>query len=599
MAQRRIDKKGNGDGTEQLRLLSLKSSYMSIDFKNMQILARGDERKVIRRPFFSLYIGGLLIYLPLILQRLTNDMDGMWDQDDHMTGAAELRMGRWFWPILDKLRGNVSLDPMPAVVAIALFAAGILAVLALFGLRGSSRRERFCTWVIGMLILASPTVLCQLSYSHMSINDAFSFLLAVLAVWVVREPLQNAETVQASVQDAGMLRRPLQNGSGVCRQQGFHCRRYRGILVSALLTAVMMGCYQATLGVLCVTALFYFLQLLVKGTRKGALSFAGRMLVSVVLGAALYEGFLYACLAVTGETLSDYNGGNAVTIGGILRGLPENLRHAYTAFVFYFGGEGYHFNLLQGHRWFLAVYLLPVVILARLVWRLWREKGAASALLAALAIVWIPIFANSFFLLVYSDTMMQMTMGMAMVLPLTLCLGLSDAQKVLCLCRKAGKGLGRFNRCEVAGGGVVIFLLLYGMLGQTVTDQYAMYVGRRFTATLAEQVLNRFTAAGADYTENVVLVYGTPKNSPLFLATDLYNRANSYAQYGSWAPDAEGNRLCWGHFLEQQLRVRVNYAEGDTLETIYNSQEVAAMPVYPAAGSTANVWGVTVVKVSE
>lgn len=43
----------------------------------------------------------------------------------------------------------------------------------------------------------------------------------------------------------------------------------------------------------------------------------------------------------------------------------------------------------------------------------------------------------------------------------------------------------------------------------------------------------------------------------------------------------------------------MNYAEGDTLETIYNSPEVAAMPVYPVSGSMANVWGVTVVIMSE
>ncbi len=552
---------------------------MRLAIERMRMLAKQDAGRGIRRRFLSLYIGGLLIYLPLILQRLTNDMDGMWDQDDHMTGAAELRMGRWFWPILDKLRGNVSLDPLPAVVALALFAAGICLLLALLGLRGSSGKERLFAAVIGMLILASPTVLCQLSYSHMSINDAFSFVLAVLAVWMVRESVQGAN-------NTGGLRTWVDR-SGV------------RIVVSALLTAVMMGCYQATLGVLCVTALFYFLRLLDKGTLKQALSFAGRMLVSIVLGAALYEAFLQLFLGVTGETLSDYNGGNAVTIGGMLQGLPENLRHTYTAFAFYFSQEGYHFNLLQSHRWFIVVYLLPIAILAGLVYRLWRKKGAAAAALAILAIVWIPVFANSFFLLVYSDTMMQMTMGMAMVVPLTLCLGCADGRE-RCCCRTAdGAGQGHCRRGIMAGVGIVIFLLLYGMVGQTVTDQYAMYVGRRFTTTLAEQVLNRFTAAGADYTENVVLVYGTPKESPLFTATDLYNRANSYAQYGSWATGTEGNRLCWGHFLEQQLRVKVNYAEGDTLETIYNSPEVAAMPVYPAAGSTANVWGVTVVKVSE
>ncbi len=111
--------------------------------------------------------------------------------------------------------------------------------------------------------------------------------------------------------------------------------------------------------------------------------------------------------------------------------------------------------------------------------------------------------------------------------------------------------------------------------------------------------MDQWTVTGTDYTENVIMVAGTPKRSPLFGVSGLYNRANSYAQYGSFAPTAEGNRLCWSHFFEQQLRVNVNYAEGDTLETIYNSPEVAAMPVYPAAGSTANVWGVTVVKVSE
>ena len=116
---------------------------------------------------------------------------------------------------------------------------------------------------------------------------------------------------------------------------------------------------------------------------------------------------------------------------------------------------------------------------------------------------------------------------------------------------------------------------------------------------IRDRVMDCWALSGIDYTENVVLVYGTPEKSPLFSKTDLYDRANSYAQYGRFAPTSEGNRLCWSHFFEQQLRVNVNYAEGDTLETIYHSPEAAAMPVYPAAGSVANVWGVTVVKVSE
>ena len=66
-----------------------------------------------QREFIILYIYALLLYSPLIVLRLTNSMDGMWDQDDHAAGAAELRIGRWFWPYLDRLRMNVSLDPLP------------------------------------------------------------------------------------------------------------------------------------------------------------------------------------------------------------------------------------------------------------------------------------------------------------------------------------------------------------------------------------------------------------------------------------------------------------------------------------------------------
>ena len=270
----------------------------------------GSYRKRVQKPFLYLYLASIILYSPLIILRLTNNMDGMWDQDDHVTGVAELRMGRWFWPILDKLRLNVSLDPLPAVVSLAIFTCGVLFLFSLMRIRMETKREKISAWVIGMLILASPTVLCQLSYSHMSINDSASFLLAILAVWLLRE-------------DEGGWKR---------------------ILCSGLVTAMMMGGYQASLGITCVTALFVFIGMLRRKEKvRRALDFAGRMLLAILLGAALYEVFLHLGLAVTGQTLSDYNGADAITFTGVLGNLPASLRHTYTAFWFYFGGEGYHF----------------------------------------------------------------------------------------------------------------------------------------------------------------------------------------------------------------------------------------------------------------
>ena len=151
-------------------------------------------------------------------------------------------------------------------------------------------------------------------------------------------------------------------------------------------------------------------------------------------------------------------------------------------------------------------------------------------------------------------------------------------------------------RIAVALGGI---LLLYGSIGQAGIDQYAMYVGRQATTTLAKSVLNEFAVYGVDYEYNVVMVYGAPADSPTFAVGDLYWEANLYAQYGNWGNEEETNRLCWGHFFDQQLRVNMNYAEDETLHAVMTSDQVSAMAVFPASGSVQNIWGVTVVKVAE
>lgn len=573
-----------------------------------------------KKAFAILYIGALFFYAPLIILRLTNDMDGMWDQDDHAAGTAELRIGRWFWPYLDRLRMNVSLDPLPAVMSLVIFVCGILLLFSALRLRMTK-----LTYAVGFLILLSPAVLCQLSYSYMSITFSFSFFLAVLAVWLIARDEQFIFFDQRFQNSSKAKEKGHAENRAVVKAGKRTCGR---IVLSALAVSLMMGCYQASLGITCLTALFVFLFLLSREySIQKALRFAGQMFAALVLGAVLYEIFLNVHLAVLHETLSDYNGADAITLSGIVRNLPDGIRHTYSAFSFYFLQQGYRFNALEQYGWFRLLYLIPAAAVAGFIWKTekkfhGKERGIALILLV-LSVVLIPVFASPYFLLVgSSELLMQMTAGLGLVLPLTLCLFTEwlpgtggntvedeGEQKVKSMNFQEKEQSGRSEKQNqwirygqkairfliVAG----IFLFCYGAAAQAATDQYAMYMGGRASMTLAECALNQFAASGIDYTENVVMVYGSPKESPLFMTTDLYSRANSYAQYGSFAPGAEGNRLCWSHFFEQQLRVNVNYAEGDTLETIYNSPEVAAMPVYPAPGSTANVWGVTVVKISE
>ena len=245
-----------------------------------------------KKPLLILYFYTLFLYSPLIVLRLTNSMDGMWDQDDHVAGVAELRIGRWFWPYLDKLRLNISLDPLPVIVSLVFFVAGFLLIVSILQLQMS-----WITYGAAVLFLSSPAVLCQLSYSYMSITFAVSFLLAVVAVWLIARNIQKR------------LRRKEVLGQ---------------TLLAAFATALLMGCYQASLGVTCVTAMAFFLLLLAreeKGSRK-PWQFVLRMLSVLALGALLYEFLLQMNLRYFHETMSDYNGADAITLSGVLSNLP-------------------------------------------------------------------------------------------------------------------------------------------------------------------------------------------------------------------------------------------------------------------------------------
>ena len=44
----------------------------------------------IKMPFLGLYAFAFFLYLPMIVLRLTNDMDGLWDQDDHVEERRSL-----------------------------------------------------------------------------------------------------------------------------------------------------------------------------------------------------------------------------------------------------------------------------------------------------------------------------------------------------------------------------------------------------------------------------------------------------------------------------------------------------------------------------
>lgn len=543
-----------------------------------------------RRPFLILWIYTLLVQLPLLVLRLTNDLDGLWNQDDYLAGTWELSIGRWFWPFLDKMRFGISLDPLPAVFSLALYSLSFLLILRLLDLIPSGRNL-----LVGFLFLGSVGIVCQMSFGYMAITFAVSFFLAVLAVWVLLAP----------VTSSAILR----------------------ILLSALCIAFMMGSYQAGIGTTALLMLFVLLySIAAEGGTESAkpaflpadarerLRFFIRAFCSVALGGILYVLLLKFRLWMTGTPASDYQGFSEISPLYILAGLPNAFHHCYRTVLNYFVNGTYLSHALERHSWFPLCYI-PVFILVCVVFvRIFRRKKA-EALLFLAGILLIPAAANCFYLAApETETHMQMVVSMALILPLLFCMTnfvfpsgktalsgstVSGGKAALSGSAVSGGRASSFRKSERCLKGILLLdllFLLYGGILQCEMDQYGMYAGRRASQTLAQSILTEAGRQGYDYINGQLLIVGPPASSKTFYTAPLFERANAYAQYGRWSNDISFSRISWSRLYTNYLRIQVSFAQGDTEATISTLPEVAAMPAYPAAGSVQNIYGVLVVK---
>ena len=556
-----------------------------------------------RRTFLILWIYALLIHLPLLVLRLTNDLDGLWNQDDYMAGAWELSIGRWFWPFLDKARFSVSLDPLPAVCSLALYVLSFLLILRLLDLAPS-----VLTMLCGFLFLGSVGIVCQMSFGYMAITFAVSFFLAVLSVWVLLVPAKTSSILR--------------------------------ILLSSVCIALMMGCYQAGIGTTALVSLFVLLYSFAAPQRAsektsdspdgregsfppkaaGAspegdsscgrsagihpgnaflpsdsasrIRFIMRIFLSVLFGGILYVLLLKLRLWQTGTQASDYQGFSSISPRYILAGIPGALCHCYQTALGYFVNGTFLSNALERHLWF-PVFYLPVLLVCLLVFIRIFRKNRAEAFLFLIVLFLIPAAANCFYLAApETETHMQMVVSMGLILPLLLGFA-GDLTPAGCAFSKASPNIRKLPTILLVLDAVI---LIYGNILQCEMDQYAMYAGRRATQTLAESILTEANRQGYDYIDGQLLITGAPASSKTFYTAPLFEKANAYAQYGRWSDDVSFSRVSWAKFYSNYLRINVSFATGDTEATIAALPEVAAMPSYPATGSVQNIYGVLVVK---
>lgn len=223
--------------------------------------------------FFSSLIVGLFAHLYKITNWLPN-WDSLVFRYDPQNMMA---LGRWFLPVVCSFGSFYDLSFLGGIAAIIFHALGAVCVCRILNIR-----EKLTAFLIGAVIVSFPTVTSVMMYNYVADGYSIAFFMSVLAALLLTGE------------------KP----------------RY---IAASLIIALSMGIYQAYITVTVMLVLMKLLDEMIFGKASfgTVLKKAVRILLSGILGAAIYFVVLKVLLAAFSTELLDYQGmGDTAALSG-------------------------------------------------------------------------------------------------------------------------------------------------------------------------------------------------------------------------------------------------------------------------------------------
>ena len=509
------------------------------------------------KKYFCVMLGfAVVVYFPLMSQKLTNTFDGLWVDTYYIAGGWELSIGRWLWPLADALRFGVQTDPINSLLTLSLVTLSFILVRRLF-----TTKDSFLTYLLGMAFISSASVSIQLSYRYMSPIFGLSLFLSVAAAYCVIRTENKARAVV----------------------QGTVC------------LTLSLGLYQANLGSFCLILLVYFLMLLFQKLDRSLIhAHIAKSLCSAAAGVALYYLTLKLILLVTGFQMSEYNGAASVSPLYVLKRLPTGAAKAYQIFGVYFFRNQYRNNILQAVGFFALIVLLVGFGLLKRFWRVVQSRDLEYILLSAAALAVLPAVCNVM-LLITSEATWRLQMAGALDLFIPLCILLLDVT------RKEQPQNEKLRMAVIGGTVLLAGLIVYGNVYMRAVDQEAMYEGRKSLKSMTDRIADDLMDFGYfDGEERLPVVFvGRPSSNPTFLMREYYLYANTYAQIGRFWGSADVARQVWKSVFQNITPVNFTYGRVERYLEVYAESETEQMPTYPQEGYIRQIGDTVVVKISD
>ena len=497
-----------------------------------------------RWAFFSCLTTGLLVHLYAFTNTIPNS-DGLSRVYDTQQMTIS---GRWFLHYVSALN---SFTQMPTIIGLQALgflglAAGLLA--SLLGLE-----SRALAGLSGAVLAAFPCLGYTFLYMFTASDYCLAIFLAVLAVWLTR--------------------------------------RWRfGWALGAGALALSMGIYQAYAAVAIGAALLAVLAQFLhpESSLSGTVRLGLRMVLHLALGAALYYGILLVFLRVKDLELLSYLGMDAASSGYPIGQLPRLVLTAYKQVVafFFLPGSSNGFTT----RGMAALDLLLLALGALCLWlrlkntgkELWRWLGALAMLLL------LPLGVG-FGQLLSPFAAPTPLMKYAYVLVILTALMLLQGTEPLSLPQMVRKLLP-----WAAGVWAAVFLLFClntNNLLYTAADQ-----AHRATESYATRLLARIESCEGYEPGMEIAVVGAVPSSQLQSQTESFRQVRHYSVPTGTVLTL--NKHIY-YYFSQWLNTPVKELDEAVMQSISDSREFQAMPLYPAPGSVQVMNGRVVVRMAE
>lgn len=505
------------------------------------LVMRVQENKV---PLLASAIFGMLAYMFAFTNKLVNHDEVFC----LFSKGATVDSGRWGLGALDSLFPNYSMPWIYGVITIVLMAVAICIILRIFAI-GNKLLQVLLTGTI----LVFPSLIGTFGYMYTSSSYAVSFLLAVLAVWLLQKPS-------------------------------------KWYALPALVCMVLsLSIYQSYIAVAASLLVLVLIRQLLQGDTAISVIGKGIYFVAFLIASlGLYCIGTGIVLRITGTVLNDYSS-ESITFD--LSSIPTGIGLAYASF-FRFLAEGYRGLIPTFLSRCMHVLFLAAAGILLLIWCfLQKGKNGSRFLLLLVLIALLPLAINCMYLITAANSIHTLVLyGFIAVYILgamiaDTCLPLIFPGKLSDLCRR------------IALNAVILAMAVVSVVNIYIANEAYLNLYLRY-----ENAYAFYTSLMAD----VKRMPGFQEGTKLAIIGD-WQEPDYYTEQFPFLDQFTGITGINGftvdsysreRFLKYYLGFTIPFASDAEMEAMKSSPEYKNMAVYPYYGSMAMIGDILVIKLS-